>query len=346
MDVNPIKQSLIAISKDTQGFYNGRRALIPGFDRAMVSWIVGQRRIGKTQFFIHLMCHAYQEHGVTTLWLRNKVVELEELGNGFLYDAKRLGWCPDEWEVRADGVYTGSGKDASQVCWFKAISTFSNARGSSYPCNIVVFDEFMPEDRRYPHGCATGLISLVKTVVSNRPEARVYCLSNSISAVNPYFARYRIFPKDVVTWYDDKAMLIEKCVGYQQANMSDANPWLKVYKATGYSEYADEKDDARWELIVRTVPKGAKPTDWLLQSNGFVYRAWIWNGIYYFAEYKGKRSGTYMITSERENVNTQCLYMSPDFKNSLMQLFDTGGARFVGANTMFDVLNSVFEYGL
>lgn len=344
--MNPIKHALIDISKNTGGFYNGRRALIPGFDRAMICFIVGQRRIGKTQFFIHLACHAFQQYGVTTLWLRNKVVETDELGSGFLYDAKRLGWCPEEWDVRSDGVYTSAGKDAQQVVWFKSISTFSNARGSSYPCDLVVFDEFMPEDRRYPKGCATGLISLVKTVCSNRPTARVYCLSNSISAVNPYYAKYRVYPKDIVTYYDDKGILIEKCAGYHQANMSEDNPWLKVYKGTGYSEYADEKDDARWNLIVKAIPKGAKPMDWLLSSNGNIYRGWTWNGLVYFAEYNGRRAGTYTITADREEVNTQCVYMSDGFRAQLKQIFDCAAARFVGANCMFDMLNTVFEYGL
>lgn len=344
--MNPILESIKAVSKATDGFYNGRKALIPAFDRAMIGFIVGQRRIGKTQFFVHLMCYAFQEYGVTTLWLRNKLIEVQELGDGFLYDAKRLGWCPEEWEVRADGVYTCPGKEGRQVCWFKSISTFSNSRGSAYPCDLVVLDEFMPEDRRYPKECATGLISLVKTVCSNRPTARVYCLSNSISMVNPYYAKYRVYPKDIVTYYDDKGIFIEKCVGYKQANMDEGNPWLKVYKGTGYSEYADEKDDARWNLLVKNVPKGAEGAYWLLLSNGNLYRGYERNGRIYYAEYKGPRNKMYIVSADRENVNVDCVYMSDGMRKGLQQQLDNGICRFVGANCMFDVMNAVFKEGL
>lgn len=349
--MEPIKEAIIRISKDADGFYNGHRALVPGYNRAQLAMIVGARRIGKTQFFVHLMCDVYQNYGITTLWLRNRVVEIQELGAEFLNDAKRFGWCPDEWEVRADGVYTHAGKGADRVCFFKAVSTFDNSRGSSYsskdhPCLLAVFDEFMPESRRYPPNCVTGLISLLKTVFSNDPRARCYMLSNSISAINPYMARLRVYYQNIVTYYDDKSILIEKCVGYRQANMSPDNPWVKVYQAAQYADYADEKEDARWQLIVKTLPKGAKPSDWLIKSNGNLYRAWVWNGMYYFSEYNGKLAGTYTVTSERQEVNSHCMYMSSNFRNALMELFDTASARFVGANCMFDVLNSVFEYGL
>ena len=97
--------------EDLSGYYRPLKALDDALAHdyiPLIYWIIGARRIGKTDFFLHLACYMYQHHGVQTMWLRNKQVELQEPGfyNDFLNDAKHFGWCPEEWYADSSGVWT------------------------------------------------------------------------------------------------------------------------------------------------------------------------------------------------------------------------------------------------
>lgn len=345
MPDNPIKACIKEIGNN-DGFYNLKK-LLPGFDSTMVYFIIGERRIGKTDFFLHLACMLYQKYGYQTMWIRNKLVELKDpaFAASFLNDAKLRNWCPDSWETRPDGVYTASSNaGGEQVILFQSISTFSNRRGGANPkVLLMVFDEFMPEDRRYPKAAAKGLMSLTKTVFSGNTEARVFCLSNIVSAVNPYFARFRIYPEKDLTWYPEKAIVIEKCRGYKKAIATD-NPWNKIYHAGNYGDYADESEDDILSLVVKRVPKGCTPYNQIIVANDLMYRMWRDDRYLYFAEYKGKiPNGSWLITAERESVSAKVQFMPAHFKQSLKKVFDTGFGRFVGANCLFDIMSIIYS---
>lgn len=341
---NRIKKAIIEIG-DNDGYYNGKK-ILPSFDRTMVYFIIGERRIGKTDFFLHLACKLYIDYGVQTMWIRNKLVELQDAAftGSFLNDAKLRGWCPDEWETRSDGVYNGASKDADQIILFQSISTFSNRRGGANPrVLMMVFDEFMPEDRRYPKHACKGLMSLTKTVFSGNTECRVFCLSNIVSAVNPYFAGFRIYPSGIVTEYPDKGIVIEKCRGYNKAINND-NPWNRIYKAGNYGDYADESEDRILSLVVKCVPKGAKRLDFFIVTKNGIYAIYSKNTYGYFVEYKGKIPQTaYLYTADRELVDDKVMYINNSIKSHIKGGFDCNISRFVGANCLFDIMSIIYD---
>ena len=152
--MNPIKQLLIEYGNN-DGWYNGQK-LLPHFDDTMIMMIIGARRIGKTDLFLRLACDLWQRFNLRTMWVRNKLTELKEPSffNEFLNDAKLHNWCPEGWVTKADGVHDPG--DPEPVILFQSISVFSNRRGGAHPEVIMmVLDEFMPEDRKYPHMCGT-----------------------------------------------------------------------------------------------------------------------------------------------------------------------------------------------
>lgn len=342
--MNRIKQAMKELG-DNGGFYNPKK-ILKHFDSTMISFIVGERRIGKTDYFLHLACKLYIDYGVQTMWIRNKLVELQDpsFHSAFLNDAKLHGWCPEEWETRNDGVYASQERDAEQIILFQSISTFSNRRGGANPkVLMMVFDEFMPEDRKYPTQCAKGLLSLTKTVFSGNTEARVFCLSNIVSAVNPYFAGFRIYPKDVITYYADKGLVIEKCVGYKKAITHD-NPWTKVYIAGNYGDYADESEDKIISLVVDRLPKDTKPYDFMIASNGNLYKASSNDKYVYFVLHKGNPiKGRDVFTVDRDAVSSRVTYMPSNIQKAIKEMFDNGYGRFVGANTLFDIMSIIYK---
>lgn len=340
--MNPIKQLLTEYG-DNDGWYNPKK-ILPYFDDTMLMMIIGARRIGKTDMFLRLACDLWQRFRLRSMWVRNKLTELKEPSffNEFLNDAKMLGWCPDDWYVKADGVHVTDDEDP--VIKFQSISVFSNRRGGAHPDVVMmVFDEFMPEDRRYPHMCAAGLLSLTKTVFSGNTDARCFCLSNFVSAANPYFVKFRIYPaKDRdVTFYPDKSILIERCRDYRCAILDD-NPWNRVYKSAGVGNYASEEEDKLIELI-RRPPKGAIPKPYVVLCDGIIYRSWEKNGMSYWDEYRGSLKDTVVWTPNLKECSDTVSLILPFMKKNIEEQMMMGTLRFKNPNVMFAILSMVFE---
>ena len=345
--MNPIKLLFERyVAEDTTGYYTPKK-LLPYFDDAMLMMIIGARRIGKTNFALRLVCDLWQEFHLKSMWVRNKMTELKEpeFLNDFLNDAKRFGWCPEEWTVRPDGVHINEDRDSELIIKFQSISTFSNRRGGSHPdVLLMIFDEFMPEDRRYPPMCATGLLSLTKTVFSGNTDARCICLSNFVSVANPYFVKFRVYPdknKDV-TFFRNKGILIERCTGYTCSIESD-NAWNRVYKSAQIGEYASESEDKLSDLIC-PLPKGATPKPYLIQCDDILYRGWEKDGFTYWAEYKGPVDNKIVIwTPNLKECSDRVALILPWMKKHLIEAMQMGTLRFKNPNVMFAILNIAFE---
>lgn len=342
--MSPIKSILVAIAKN-EGWYSGIK-ILPYYDDAMVLWIIGARRIGKTDLFLRIACLLWIVFHLKTMWIRNKMVELQspEFSNGFLNDAIDKGWCPDSWRVMTDGVHESEDRDSETLIKFMSISTFSNARGGGHPdVEMMVFDEFCSEDRKYPKLCATGLLSLTKTVFSGRTTARLFCLSNFVSVGNPYFVKMRIYPtkgKDI-TFYPDKGMLIERCSGYRCA-IEDDNPWNRVYKTAGVGNYASEEEDDLHRLIM-PIPKGARPDPYVILNDGIIYRGWNKNGARYFAEYKGDLKDTAIYTPNLKECSDNVHLMMPFMRRHIDEDMQAGLLRFKDPNSLFAILSIAFD---
>ena len=66
---NPIK-SLLESYGDNEGWYNPLK-LLPYFDDTILFYIVGARRIGKTDLFLRLACDLWLQYNRKTLWIRD-----------------------------------------------------------------------------------------------------------------------------------------------------------------------------------------------------------------------------------------------------------------------------------
>ena len=342
--MNPIKQLMTEYGKN-DGWYNAQQ-ILPYFDDTVMFWIIGARRIGKTDFFLRLMCDLWQRFRLKTMWVRNKMVELKDpsFHSAFLNDAKRYGWCPPDWETRPDGVHIGPDKDSELICSFQSISTFSNRRGGAHPDTfMMIFDEFCPEDRKYPPMCATGLMSLTKTVFSGNEDARCFCLSNFVSAANPYFVKCRIYPRTdrPITAYPDKSMLIERCTGYRCGILED-NMWNKAYKAAQIGNYASESEDRLIELVKR-MPKGAVPQPYIFKIDELLYRGYTKNGITYYSEYHGKVNDIVIWTPNLKECDDRVVLMPVFMRRNIEAEMQSGTLRFKDPNVMFAILNMAFE---
>lgn len=339
---DPIRY-IVESSADMGGHYDLRKIMKECNDDIVLMFIIGARRIGKTLYLQYIMCRLWIEFGLTTMWLRNKKIEFDnaDFKSGFLNAAKRLGWCPEEWICDREGVKTAA-KEGSVVCLFEGVSTFSNRRGNEHAGTVmIVLDEMMPEDRRYPSRAHTGLMSLTKTVLSGKEGSRCFCLSNFVASGNPYFSGFRVFPdrKKDVTVFPEKGLAIEVCRGYRCA-IDEASPWNRVYSAGGYSDYSDADEDLLFQLIERT-PKGSKPVDIIIRVGQSHYRAYTKKGLYYW-ERSAIPKDIPIYTDRLEDSGTEADMIPRWLRRNLTDLAVANLLRFKDVNVMYDVLSIVY----
>ena len=136
----------------------------------------------------------WQTYRRQTMWIRESLetFKTDNFQADFLNDAYKFGWIEDvdekhKWSCKNDGVRD---PDGNMVIKFQSLSTYSSRRGPGHPdVDLMIFDEFIPEDRRYFRGALKGLMSLTKTVFSGRDGCRCICTSNFVALSNPYLDR-------------------------------------------------------------------------------------------------------------------------------------------------------------
>ena len=312
--------------------------------------VIGGRGCGKTDYLLRVACELYKRHGCQTTWVRHKLNELSDEGNykDFLNDAKQLGWCPDEWEAREDGVYDSSEKTADKVILFASISTFSNKRGSGHPrVLMVVFDEMLPEDGKYkPNAkmCVKGLLSLMESMTRGRDGSVLFVASNYVNASNPYWAKFEIYndPRYDVTVYKDKAIAIEVAKGYKRARKEESK-LTKLMKAGKMPMYEDERADPLITLVA-PVPNGAKPMPYIVLTDGQYYREYTHKGASYWMRWKGDiPNGTLVLTPSVSECGEGVEMLPPIFYKRVQGDIDSNLVRFKDANVMFKILNLIYD---
>ena len=340
---NPIKQLLESYG-DNDGFFNPLK-LLPHFDDTILFYIVGARRIGKTDLFLRLACDLWLQFSRKTLWIRDhdKHFQDDAFISAFLADAKLFGWCPENWITKKDGVWT-SDKDGELVIKFQGVNTFSSLRGGAHPdVDLFVQDEFMPENGRYPPHCATGLMSLSKTVLNGRENARIFCLSNYTRPFNPYYAKFRIIPdgdKEITT-FPDKAILIQQCRGYRCTILQDGL-WSKLYTAGNYGDYESAAEFSILSLL-HPVPRGSKALPFFLYSDGLQYRGWSKDGLIYWSRSNDPTNGLDVFALDSSEIDVKRPLIPKWLMKQMKEASDANVYRYQDANVMMAIMTLFFS---
>ncbi len=349
MTENHVDALLFEIADD--GWYDFRK-LLKGAPECRLWFVIGARRIGKTDRLLHVALELWKQHGRKTMWVRDVLETMRSKAflNDFLNDAYEFGWIGDQdqkhrWEVKEDGVHDPNG----ELCIkFQSLSTYSSRRGPAHPdVDLMLFDEFIPEDRRFQKGALKGLMSLTKTVFSGRDGCRCICTSNYVSLSNPYFAGLEIYPdpKSDVTKWAEKSVAIERCKGYRCA-IDDGNPWNKVYAAAHYGDYADEEEDVMHRLVKR-VPKGAKPDNYAILIYGKWFKCYsAGNGYRYAKQEKETDLNNQRVikyVTEAKDLTDGVIMLNGMRRLQIEQELSTGRLRFDSPNVLFAFVNLIYN---
>lgn len=313
-------------------------------------FMIGARRIGKTDVALHIALVLWQKYRRKTMWVRDvlKAMESANFQADFLNDAYEFGWIQDQddkhtWTCKADGVHDPSGE---LVIKFQSLSTYSSRRGPAHPdVDLILFDEFIPEDRRYMKGALKGLMSLTKTVFSGREGCRCICTSNFVALSNPYFAGFEIYPdpKQDVTVWEDKGVAIERCRGYKCA-IAKESAWTRAYAAAHYGDYADEDEDVMHKLI-RKIPKGSKPEAWAVNILGKWFRIYTTSSGVRIAKQERNlnKCATAMYVTDPRDLSDDVAMLPAVARLSIENDMALGRMRYEDANTLFAFVNLTYN---
>ena len=349
-DLGPVEDCCVRVYKrmcqrpESKNYYSIVKALHEAYIKygyiPLIYWIIGARRIGKTDFFLQVAVELWNMYGKQTMWVRSMDVELKDpsFSRDFLNDAKTYGWCPEDWESDPGGVKDG---DGNLVLMWQSLNTFSNRRGAGHPdVEMIVFDEFCPESKRYPRMALTAVMSLTKTVFAGRRSARMFCASNFVSIANPYFSGLEIYPEKPVTVYPEKMMVLERCEGYR-CSIDDDNPWNKVYEASGYGNYASEQEDKMIDLVCK-LPKRSKPLHYALIVNGKTYLPYDTKRAIHWSKVPNVPYGTQLFASDIGDVTDRIPIVSSWVIKNIKTCVENDTIRFDEPNTLFAIMSLIY----
>lgn len=332
------------LTPEGRGYYTVVRAMVEAMHAGfspLIYWIIGARRIGKTDFFLQLAIELWISYGKQTMWVRSMDVELKDpsFARDFLNDAHAHGWCPEGWESDASGVHDENG---NLIIMWQSLNTFSNRRGAGHPdVDMIFFDEFCPESKRYPKMALTAVMSLTKTVFAGRRSARMFCGSNFVSIANPYFAGLEIYPSEPINLYPEKMMVLERCEGYR-CSIDDDNPWNKVYQASGYGNYASEHEDKMIDLVCK-LPKRSKPMTYALVIGGKTYLPYDTKRAIHWTKADSLPYGTDLFATDIGDVTDKVPIVASWVVKNLKTCVENDAVRFDSPNTLFAVMSILYN---
>lgn len=330
---------------DSDGYFDFKKSMKYG-DKCPTMMFMGGRGVGKTCTGTHLVCKAYLDHGIKSLWIRTTKEEMKhDFINNFLNSALEFEWCPEDWSVNETGVWT-SKYDGDQIVRFASLSTYGGFRGNKSPINMecIIYDEFCPEDRKYyckePN---KAIMSICETAFRRNPHAKLLMFANNVSVSNPFMCATRVFPKKGydVTVFNDKGISLEICRGYKRSNDDEDNPWRKTYSAFNYSMYDDETDHELFKLIEK-VPKGAKLQKHCFMTDSGNYVYYMKDGICYWDLYNGDTKDMFHYTNKAEMM-APGIYSYKFLEKFIKEGIDSGSFRYATPNVLYAVMTLVYN---
>lgn len=158
------------------------------YDR-IVHMCIGERSIGKSYAFKKYPIDKFLKDGKKFIYLRRYKPELKKLGTYFddiaeIYPTHNF--TVKGWKLFCDGKLMGQAIP---------LSMWQSEKGTNYPeYDTIIFDEFIREKDKsgYMPNEVSAFLNICHTVFRKRKGVRAFCLSNSVTEVNPYFLEFNI----------------------------------------------------------------------------------------------------------------------------------------------------------
>lgn len=174
---------------DKSKFYNPNKLL--SYNR-ILNFVIGARGIGKTYGFKKYVVKRFIKTGEQFIYLKRYKTDIKGINQFF--DSLSKEFPEHSFKVKGKELYI----DDKLCGWVMSLSSWQSIKSREFPnVTTLIYDEFMLEDssnQRYMDNEPEALLNLMDTIIRNRDNARMICLSNAVSITNPFFIYFDVIP--------------------------------------------------------------------------------------------------------------------------------------------------------
>lgn len=210
---------------------------------ALVCYVSSDRSDGKTT---DLMRHVYDEFkqsgriGVKAARFINDVTPamVENLITKLRAVRPKLGEISIKGSPKRDGLHVyEDGKQFLHCVPLSRVSAVKEQLDVKTHHNVY-FDEYTPVNGRYLKGEVNALLELWRTVDRDTWSNKIICYSNHITASNPIFNYFDIYPRDGVTRWKNGRFILLQVANKGNREQVKLSPLGELTAGTSYGEYA------------------------------------------------------------------------------------------------------------
>lgn len=166
--------------------------------------IFGERSNGKTFALLDKSLKNFFEKSEQFAYIRRFDTEIKQRQMRNLFNGIRKEQRVEYWshgEFNAVGYYSGEffvtntedEKKKKTIGFAFALNTYERDKGARFEeVTTIVFDEFMTRNRELPNEFVL-FENVIKTILGNRTNAKVYLLANTVSRTTSYFEEFGIY---------------------------------------------------------------------------------------------------------------------------------------------------------
>lgn len=325
--------------------YNPQKLL--SYNRIM-NFIIGARGLGKTFGMKAYAINRFLKKGEQFVYVKRHKTDLKRVDNYFddiMYENKFSGveFEAKGKEFKINGHVAG---------WAIPLSTWQKEKSNAYPhVSTVIFDEFVREKdtSSYLPNEVEALLNLLDTIFRDRTNVRCFCLSNSVSLVNPYFIYFDLIPNTNKRYNAYKDIVVEIPDSIEFANERRKTPFGSLISGTEYGNMSLENEFVNdSEVFIEKRSKQSKFKFAFLYND---MRMGVWvdvnEGLMYVSQdYDPDTRWLYAMTKHDQNENS--MLMSQWKQNyhlaKLISAFKNGFLRFDNAvirNLCYEMFNKM-----
>lgn len=203
----------------------------------VLNFVIGARGVGKTYGWTEHVIKRFLNKGEQFIYLRRYKTELQDIDTFFNAIIASGKYDDHRFEVKGKDFYI----DDTLAGYAIPLSIAVQKKSVSYPVvTTIIFDEFLIEKGNIPYitNEPSKLLNFMDTVIRNRDDCNVVCLSNAVTVANPYFLYFKIDLNigEEFTAYPDFLVQIPKTAKF--TNERQKTRAGRLFRHTPYGSFA------------------------------------------------------------------------------------------------------------
>lgn len=234
-----------------KSFYYDLNKLL-SFNR-ILNFVIGARGVGKTYGSKKHSINRFIKYGEQFIYLKRYKSDIK--GTNEFFDAVAKEFPNHTFKVRGHDLLI----DGLQAGWVMALSSWQSIKSREFPdVKTIIYDEFLLESsskQHYMDNEPEALLNFMDTVIRNRDDAKVICMSNAVSIVNPYFIYFKLYPNKAKRFNKYENIIVEIPDSYDFAEERKKTRFGQLIAETDYGDFSlgnEFKDDSQVFIERRT----------------------------------------------------------------------------------------------